>query len=91
MFELTNKVAIVTGASSGIGRAAAKLFAAEGAKVVVTARRRRELERLIAEIEEDGGAAVALAGDGAKTTPALWSSVRPMPLAASTSPSTTPP
>jgi NAD(P)-dependent dehydrogenase (short-subunit alcohol dehydrogenase family) len=63
MLALANKVAIVTGASSGIGRAAAKLFAAEGAKVVVTARRRRELERLIAEIEEDGGAAVALAGD----------------------------
>ena len=40
MPALINKVAIVTGASSGIGRAAAKLFAAEGAKVVVAARRK---------------------------------------------------
>ncbi|WP_292093416.1 SDR family NAD(P)-dependent oxidoreductase, partial [Mesorhizobium sp.] len=35
MFALTNKIAIVTGASSGIGRATAKVFAEEGAKVVV--------------------------------------------------------
>ncbi len=40
MQALSNKVAIVTGASSGIGRAAAKLFAAEGAKVIVVARRK---------------------------------------------------
>ena len=41
---LSNKVAIVTGASSGIGRAAAKLFAAEGANVVVAARRKKNLD-----------------------------------------------
>ena len=44
MKALQDKVAIVTGASSGIGRATAKLFAAEGAKVVVTARRKAELD-----------------------------------------------
>jgi NAD(P)-dependent dehydrogenase (short-subunit alcohol dehydrogenase family) len=61
--RLQNKVAIVTGASSGIGRATAKLFAAEGAKVVVGARRESELASLVAEIKAAGGTAVALAGD----------------------------
>ena len=50
MSRLSGKVAIVTGASSGIGRATAKLFAAEGAKVVVGARREAELKELVREI-----------------------------------------
>jgi NAD(P)-dependent dehydrogenase (short-subunit alcohol dehydrogenase family) len=60
---LTGKVAIVTGASSGIGGAAAKLFATSGARVVVGARRTVELERLVAEIGAAGGEAADLAGD----------------------------
>lgn len=58
-----NKTAIVTGASSGIGYATAKLFAHEGANVVVTARRSEELAKLVAEIEKAGGRAVAVPGD----------------------------
>jgi len=63
MIDLKGKVAIVTGASSGIGRASAKLFARAGAKVVVAARRKAELESLVREIADQGGDAFALAGD----------------------------
>lgn len=63
MPTLMNKTAIVTGASSGIGSATAKLFAREGANVVVTARRSEDLNRLVAEIEGAGGRAIAVVGD----------------------------
>lgn len=63
MKRLDNKIAIVTGASSGIGRAAAKLFAQEGAIVVAAARRQPALDTLVAEITMAGGRAIALAGD----------------------------
>ncbi len=57
MFE---KVVLITGASSGIGRATAKLFAEKGARVVLAARREKELAELVKEIEAKGGTASAV-------------------------------
>ncbi|MDB5279060.1 MAG: family oxidoreductase [Ferruginibacter sp.] len=61
--KLSGKIAIVTGASAGIGRASALALAAEGAKVVVTARRQERLDSLVAEIKAMNSQAFAVAGD----------------------------
>ncbi len=55
MGKLDNKVAIITGATSGIGKATAKLFAGEGAKVVITGRRQDRGEEVVSEIQALGG------------------------------------
>ncbi|MFH8370538.1 SDR family oxidoreductase [Streptomyces sp. NPDC018031] len=60
---LTGRVAVVTGASSGIGEASAEHLAALGARVVVLARRAERLDDLVARIEKDGGTALALEVD----------------------------
>lgn len=60
---LENRTIIITGASSGIGAAAAELFANEGAKLVLGARRTELLEKVTNEINSHGGEAVFLAGD----------------------------
>jgi NADP-dependent 3-hydroxy acid dehydrogenase YdfG len=61
--SLTGTVAIVTGASSGIGDAAARRLAEHGATVAVVARRKDRLDTLVSEIEADGGTALAVAAD----------------------------
>lgn len=55
---IKDKVAVVTGASSGIGEATAKVLASKGAKVVLGARRADQLKQIVDEIEKDGGQAV---------------------------------
>jgi NAD(P)-dependent dehydrogenase (short-subunit alcohol dehydrogenase family) len=60
---LTGKVMFITGASRGIGAAAARLFAREGAAVVLAARSADALDRVAAEVRDDGGVADAVAVD----------------------------
>ncbi|MBI4468984.1 MAG: glucose 1-dehydrogenase [Acidobacteria bacterium] len=60
---MNERVALITGASSGIGRATAEAFAAKGARVVLAARRQDELASLVTEIEAQGGKATALKTD----------------------------
>lgn len=63
MTVLTGKIAIVTGASSGIGRAIALMFAAEGAAVLLNARRKALLDDVADTIRGKGGLAQVVAGD----------------------------
>lgn len=63
MGRLENKTAVVTGATSGIGEAVAKMFAAEGATIVATGRNEEKGAKLIAHIEAAGGTAAFFACD----------------------------
>ncbi len=63
LFDLTGAVALVTGASSGLGRRFAKVLAAHGATVALAARRADKLASLAGEIAADGGRAMAVACD----------------------------
>ena len=63
LFNLSGDVALVTGASSGLGRRFARVLAANGATVVVAARRVDRLENLVLEIAEEGNTAIAVRCD----------------------------
>ncbi len=60
LFDLTGEVALITGASSGLGERFAQVLAANGAKVVLAARRVDRLEALVSKIREHGGEAIAV-------------------------------
>ena len=66
MSNISGKVIVITGASSGIGEAAATLLAERGAKIVVGARRTERLEKLVADIKVKGGTARFKAVDVSK-------------------------
>lgn len=63
MENVKSKVVIITGASSGIGEATAKLLANQGAKIVLAARRVDRLQTIVKEIEQEGGEAVYIKAD----------------------------
>ncbi len=63
---LKDKVVIITGASRGIGRSTARLFAYEGCCVVASGRTKTELDALVKEIEAEGGRAISVVADGTK-------------------------
>ena len=69
--KLSGKVAIITGASSGIGEAAARVLAAEGANLVITARREEKLSTLVKDFKSQGTKAIYVVGDASMEETAL--------------------
>ena len=63
MNRLKDKVVIITGGNSGVGEATAKLFAEEGATVVISARRKEALDKVAGEIESAGGKVLSIRTD----------------------------
>src|SRR6202035_888488 len=68
---LTGKVALITGASAGIGQACARILAQEGARLVLTGRRQERLAQLTHEVEKLGTQAVSVIGDARDESTAI--------------------
>ena len=68
MGKLDGKVAIITGSTSGMGRATAYLFAKEGAKVVVTGRNEARAKAVVDKIKAEGGEAIYVLADAADSS-----------------------
>src|ERR1044072_638525 len=66
MSNITDKVVVITGASSGIGESTAKLLAQQGARVVLGARRSDKIDAVVKEISGAGGKAIGVATDVTK-------------------------
>ena len=64
--KLNGKVAVVTGASSGMGRSIALLYAKEGASVIVVARRKEKLDEIVEISKDYNGTIIAMQGDVSK-------------------------
>ena len=69
--KLTGKVALITGASAGIGQACARILAQEGARLVLTARRQERLDQLKQEAEKLGTKAISVIGDARDESTAI--------------------
>jgi NADP-dependent 3-hydroxy acid dehydrogenase YdfG len=69
--KLEGKIALITGASAGIGQACARALAGEGARLVLTARRQERLEKLKKEVEAAGSKAVIVTGDAREEETAI--------------------
>lgn len=67
MGRLDNKIAVITGGNSGVGAASARLFAREGAKLVISARRQAQLDAVAQEIREAGGEVLPVVCDISKS------------------------
>jgi dehydrogenase/reductase SDR family member 4 len=63
LFNLTNKVALITGASKGIGEAIARYYAKQGAKVVINSRKQEELDKVAESIRSTGGHCIGIAAN----------------------------
>ncbi len=68
LFDLTGRIALITGASRGIGEATARLFAEQGAHVIVSSRKQEDLDKVAAAIEASGGKATAIAAHQGEST-----------------------